>query len=489
VGTGFGQDREIELRLQVSGDSLRGEVLDPGGVEFSSVNRLGLLLVDRLADRWGVSEEGEPRAWFEIDRDPASLRRKALLFKHVSDAVIVLDLDRRIVEWNPSAEVLFGYSRTEVVGRTPDFLFEGEGPVEELDVGAAPAEVRFTRADRSRGTCQLVAVPLLDDDSGLAGLTLLVRDLTERRRMEAMLLQAEEKFRTVVEAAPDSIVGVDAIGQIVLVNRQAESMLGYTRRELLGQSIDMIWPERCRAEYTALLRERIVGGSAEPMGELIGLRKDGTEFPTDVWVNVVDTDHGPLVLCSGRDVTARVKLERRLEYLADHDELTALLNRRGFRRELTQWLAFAGRYGGKGALLVIDLDGFKGINDTLGHRAGDICLCSVASVLHRRLRATDVVGRLGGDEFAVLLPHAEKDQAHTIARELLGAVGAQRPKYSSRTMSITASIGVATFDARAVTAEELMDAADAALYSAKADGRDRVAALDLDAIGETTPPQ
>ena len=172
-----------------------------------------------------------------------------------------------------------------------------------------------------------------------------------------------------------------------------------------------------------------------------------------------------------RDLRSLLATASELRHLADHDALTGLPNRRRFEQELARHLAHVRRYGPEGAVLVLDLDCFKPVNDTFGHAAGDRLLARVAYVLRDRLRATDVVARIGGDEFAILLPRVDGGGAGAVARSLVETVRAEALTADAR--GVTISIGVIAFDERApLVPEGVLAAADIAMYDAKAAGGD-----------------
>jgi diguanylate cyclase (GGDEF)-like protein len=165
------------------------------------------------------------------------------------------------------------------------------------------------------------------------------------------------------------------------------------------------------------------------------------------------------------DVTDRTRLEEQLRALADRDPMTGLLNRRRFDEELDAHLERCRRYGSEGAVVVLDVDGFKSVNDTQGHHAGDELIMGIGSLLRDRLRSSDVVARLGGDEFALLLPRASRDEANLVAEALVTGVRDE--------LGVTISLGIAMVgDGGCRSGDQLLIAADRAMYEAKAAGRD-----------------
>jgi len=296
-------------------------------------------------------------------------------------------------------------------------------------------------------------------------------------RRDQLLVGSERKFRALLESAPDAMVIVNSHGHITLANAQAERMFGYRRAELIGQSIRILIPERLRDRHRAHQRTYLRDAKARPMGgdiDLHGRRKDGTEFPVEISLSPLETDEGTLVSSAIRDVTERKRDEALLRELAESDGLTGLLNRRKFEEHLAQEVALVDRYGGEAAMLLIDIDGLKHVNDTLGHACGDELIRNVGAVISSRVRQTDVVARFGGDEFAVLLPRTTDDAARAVADGLLDGIRAQSLILSGHHLHPSVSIGVAAFEAGAVASDEVMVAADLGLYEAKDAGRNQV---------------
>jgi diguanylate cyclase (GGDEF)-like protein/PAS domain S-box-containing protein len=309
------------------------------------------------------------------------------------------------------------------------------------------------------------------------------QDITERHHLETGRREAEARFRAAFEHAP---IGVCVItlngerpGQWVTVNPALAAMLGHDREALLNMHVsEIMHPDErvmTRARLNALMRgveERITTESRM-------VDADGRTVWTLVTVAAVPGDDGRPAYGIGQivDITERKRFEGQLQYLADHDALTGLFNRRRFEEELDRALASAERYGRRGAVLVLDLDGFKYVNDTLGHPVGDELIARLAGTLRGELRESDVIARLGGDEFGVILPEASDAEAGAVADKLLRAVARDGVVAdSARRARVTASIGLAPFDgADGLSPEELLVEADIAMYDAKEAGRNQAA--------------
>ncbi len=298
-----------------------------------------------------------------------------------------------------------------------------------------------------------------------------MQDVTE----EAAARAARDLLSYVVQSTGDAILTKSHDGTITSWNRGAEELYGYPPEEAVGQPIALIEPAHRAGEQQKLLPTLLSGESLDNF-ETEGVRKDGSVIAVSLTVSPVSDAHGRIVSTAiiARDTTERVGYEERLRHMVDHDQLTGLLNRRRFDEQLKRELARAGRYAAHSAVLSIDIDNFKGINDSAGHAAGDAVLVQVASVLSSRFRSTDVVARLGGDEFAVLLSAVGADEARAVAEDLLSEIRNSPASYGGRPFRMSASIGVTAFESDDATAGEVLVNADLAMYAAKTAGRDRV---------------
>jgi len=333
-------------------------------------------------------------------------------------------------------------------------------------------EARVQRLDGAERVVRARGEAVISPDGEPVRVVGTLQDVTE----EAEARSARDLLSYVVQSTGDAIITKAPDGTITSWNRGAEQLYGYSAEEVIGRASGLTeTPERA-GEWQKLL-ETVFSGKSIDNFETERVRKDGSKIAVSLTVSPVTDANGQIVSAAiiARDTTARVRYQERLQHMADHDQLTGLFNRRRFEEELKRELARAGRYAtDHSAVLSIDIDNFKGINDSAGHAAGDAVLSHVAHVLSHRSRASDVVARLGGDEFAVLLSSVGADDARTAAEQLLGEIRSSAAMYGGRPFRVSASIGVVAFESDDVTSGDVMVNADLAMYAAKTAGRDRV---------------
>jgi diguanylate cyclase (GGDEF)-like protein/PAS domain S-box-containing protein len=256
---------------------------------------------------------------------------------------------------------------------------------------------------------------------------------------------------------------------VVLWNRGAESLYGYAEAEMLGRSLSVLVPPGHDDELPELLR-RVRIGERVDRHETVQARKDGIQVDVSLTMAPIrDDEHGVVgVATTARDISARVRYQQQLRFLAEHDALTGAANRRRFERDVTNQVGRARRYGESAALLLIDVDDFKRINDTHGHKAGDRALKAIVISISGRLRDTDVFARIGGDEFAAMLPYAGAAQARAVADDLRRAVsGSPIHLGDAITVVLSISVGIALIDPETESDESVLAAADRAMYEDK----------------------
>jgi len=403
----------------------------------------------------------------------------------------VVTVSGQIVHANPACLVLLEAEQAgQVLGRTySDFAHpmdrdRARRRVQALSQGASPGQRNQSTSYRMQTCCGNSRMVLLASARVLwrGQLALLVSgvDMTHLDRLQHEMLESERNFRRLFEKMQDVYYRTDAQGVVQHVGPGVRRVLGYEPHEIEGRTAESYYPQsKDRDAFKVAIMEH--GEVSDFPGQMV--RRDGQVIDISISSHALYDQHGAFAGVEGiyRDVTQRKNLERELHRLASTDMLTGLSNRRVLLEAAESlFLASAGDKAPGAtfapALLILDLDHFKTINDRYGHLEGDRALIEFAAVVRAELRNTDVVGRMGGEEFAVLLPDTRSDEAEAIAQRILQQLR-QRSLWSSdgqHPRGMTASIGVAIRLPSDRQLRDWLDRADKALYQAKHLGRDRV---------------
>ena len=324
------------------------------------------------------------------------------------------------------------------------------------------------------GSVDAASYAVVNDWMGVGFALLIVGSMHMMRAVFARHRLAEERLRVIGAAAQDAIIMMDNMGRIAFWNEAAHRIFGYAEHEAKGRKLhELIVPEPYRVDFQKGLNVAGAAGRGSVVGttlELAGLRKDGAEIVTEHSISGVSIDRKWHTICIVRDVTERKQFEERIRHLANYDNLTALPNRTLFYDRLSQAITLAQRNRHELALLYLDLDRFKSVNDTCGHDAGDEVLKEAADRIQAQVRESDTVARIGGDEFAVILPKIGNTQdAAIVAEKIIEALREVLPTCDTAegNVDIGASVGIAIFPRDGADMDMLFKAADAAMYKAK----------------------
>jgi diguanylate cyclase (GGDEF)-like protein/PAS domain S-box-containing protein len=311
--------------------------------------------------------------------------------------------------------------------------------------------------------------PWRGESGEVLGGVAVARDITAAKRTETELREARERFERAFEDAPIGMALVSLDGRWLRVNHRVCEITGYAAEELLGMSFQEITHPDDIEDDLEHVQSLLDGQIRDYQLEKRYIRADGLEVWIMLSVSLVrDAGGEPLHFISQiEDISERRRMQKRLQWLADSDALTGVRNRRLLEQELYVAVKRCQRYGERAALLLLDLDGLKSINDTYGHKVGDDVLRAVARAIKGRVRGSDSVGRLGGDEFAVLVPHADRGTAERMVGNLLEAISGCEVQAGGRTVRPSASIGIALIDESTADEEAVLIEADRSMYAAK----------------------
>jgi diguanylate cyclase (GGDEF)-like protein/PAS domain S-box-containing protein len=371
-----------------------------------------------------------------------------------------------------------GYSNQEIVGKNPRLLKSEEQPDSycaklwsTISSGKVwQGEIVNRRKDGTTYTEEMTITPVTQETGSETDTYFIAikQDITERKKAEEEL----QRLASIVEFSEDAIIGKNIDGVITSWNRGAEKIYGYTRDEVVGRDLSFLLPPERQAEIQAIM-ERVLSGQSIECLETQRLTRTGSAIDVSLSVSPIKDASGHIAGAStiARDITQRKVAEKQVQFLAYYDALTGLPNRTLLQDRLAKALASARRQKNKVALLFLDLDRFKTINDSLGHSVGDLVLQQVAERLKKWGREQDTVARVGGDEFLIVLTAVKEPADAAVAAERLMDTMTAEFIAQGRSLSISCSIGIGIFPEHGTDGETLIKNADAAMYCAKENGR------------------
>jgi diguanylate cyclase (GGDEF)-like protein/PAS domain S-box-containing protein len=410
--------------------------------------------------------------------------RYRVIVETASEGIWTIDEKNLTTLANRALAEMLGYEPREMLGKSvfdfmdPAFVEQAQRSLELRREGIHEwLEFPF-RAKDGHEVWTLMATSSLHDRNGeYVGALAMVTDITAQK---AALLEGSH-LAAIVRSSADSIIGMSKSGMIQSWNDASCRLYGYSAMEALNQRAPSFLA-RDPSERKQLVA-RVAAGDDQPQIESQDLSKDGGIIDVSLTHSPIRDSEGLVIGVSriARDIGARKRMERELRYLADHDWLTDLYNRRRLIPELDACLGYAARYGHAGAVLVLDVDNFKLVNDSEGHEAGDRTLKAVAEVLVSRTRDTDLLARLDGDDFAIVLPEATEQEALEVASDIRWLL-CERPSGP-----IKLSVGISLFTPeQQITADDALVAADGAQYEAKERGGDQARVFSGQAAGTLT---
>lgn len=419
------------------------------------------------------------------EQNRAQARMTAIL-EATTDFVAIFDATGPGLWYNGAARSLIGLDESEKISARrmgqaqPEWarrIIWEEGIPAAAATGSWSGESAvLDREGRERPVSQLILAHR-DQGAEVAYYSTIARDISQTKALEAALREQEEFFRSAFENAPIGVAIIAVDGTTLRANSAMAAMVGRPVSVLTHRPFgDLLHPDD-RGEWEQAIADLRRDANSLVSVELRSLHQEGKVVWVRIQASSVRDDQGSVryLVAQVQDVTEQRRFEAQLQYLASHDSLTGLPNRRHFQEELERRLSESSHQSGRGAVLFIDLDGFKYVNDSLGHHTGDQLLTKVAAVLSHELRESHLVARLGGDEFAVLLCGADLQVAQAAADRLMAALRKGPVSVDGQNVIVTASIGIALYPEHGTTGPELVARADLAMYQAKESGRDGVA--------------
>jgi diguanylate cyclase (GGDEF)-like protein/PAS domain S-box-containing protein len=435
----------------------------------------GLIVVHQEITERKLAE----KAMRESERRTATILRLSPIVIGVSTVA-----EGRYTDVNDAFESVLGYSQAETIGRTSfdlNLWTDGDtrsnilreivehGRVENL-------EVQLRRKSGEIFPALIFITPIVLHDTPC--LLSMIMDITERKLVEEQLRETRDALQTIFYSSPLAILTLDTEDRVAMWNPAAEEIFGWTEKEVIEQ-VNPTVPDNKLNEYNALCQATLNGMAFSNL-DTLRMKKDGTQFPVNLSVAPLrgkqsQVTGGVHVIA---DNTERKKLQEELRQQATTDGLTGILNRRHFQQLALSDLKRAIRFNHPLAIVLIDIDHFKQVNDTFGHAAGDQALLAFTKICQQNIREIDLFARFGGDEFVLLLPETDCGQAYAVVERLRVAVTAASINFDGKQIPITISSGITSLSGDQESFDTLLGQADQALYHAKEEGRNNVVRYD-----------
>jgi len=486
LGTSGSDISTVARTALARGDSWEGElwVRHASGRSLLIATELDPVVdpAGRLVGIIGLSRSTELAA-----RDDADLRRLTAIVESSTDAILSKTPQGTITSWNTAAERIYGFTAAEAIGRhvsiivPPDRRAELEDILARVVAGIRIERLETVRRAKDGHAVQVILTvwPIHDFDGAVTGATTVTQDVTRSLAVEHEREQAETRFRAAFRRSPVGMVMAELDGRATTVNDAACRLLGRTPVQLIGRP----WTSYLPTDERPL--DRSVDEVGAPAVAAFSherhlIRDDGTVAWLQSSTTLIRNPRGEpaFLMTQLLDVTERTRMIEELEHRALHDRLTGLPNRALLNDRLTHAVTAAARTGHRTGVAILDIDGFKTVNDALGHSVGDRLLAELGGRLSSIGRPTDTVARFGGDEFVLVCEHASIEAMEALALRIFASLSRSFDVHG-REVTLNASIGITTSRSGS-TAQSLLSEADAAMYRAKELGPGRVVAFDDD---------
>ena len=482
------EDREAVRKKAV--ENLKDHCLLPYEYRFMKKNGEVMWVLERLVSTEYRGKRTAVGSFMDITEHEQleealakSEERYRTILEEMQDNYFEVDLAGNFIFVNEANARQLGYSREELIGMDyrvyihPDDVENVYKTFNQVYREGQPIRActfKIVRKDGSTGLGELSVFPLRNDKGEIIGFRGIGRDIAERMQMIEALRRSEERYRTILAEIEEGYYEVDLAGNFTFVNNATCRQFGYSKEELIGMNYQVYVPkEDVKSVYKAWNK---VYRTGKPLKSypFSSIRKDGRQIFLESSVSPLRNNEGKIIgfRSISRDVTEHKQFEQKLAEMATHDPLTGLPNRVLLSDRFTMGLALSRRSGNRLAVLMLDLDRFKAINDSMGHDVGDQLLKAVGERLTGIMRKSDTIARIGGDEFILVLPQiSQANDVVELAQRILDAF--QEPfVLGDNRLHITTSIGIAVYPEGGKDIESLLKNADTAMYWAKEQGRD-----------------